>query len=82
MRQAQALVRLCDRHGDDRVNAVCARAISFDVYEVPRLERLLKLAQLAEDDGGERGKVVQLPGRFARSAELFATRRPTGGGEQ
>lgn len=82
MRQAQALIRLCDRHGDERVNAVCARAIAFEVYEVPRLERLLKQAQLAEADCGEPGKVVPLPGRFARSAELFATRRPSGGGER
>ena len=43
IRQAQALLRLCDRHGPERVNAVCARAIGFDVYEVPRVERLLGL---------------------------------------
>lgn len=80
IRQAQSLIRLCDRNGDDRVNAVCARAIAFDVYEVPRLERLLRLAHAAEQSSEETGKVVQLPGRFARSADLFVTRRPSGGG--
>ncbi len=80
MRQAQALVRLCDRYGAERVEAACQRAIGFEVYDVPRIERLLKLARTCEADGEAAGKVVQLPGRFARAPELFATRRPTDGG--
>ena len=77
MRQAQALLRLCDRHGNERVDAVCARAIAFDVYEVPRLERLMKLAHVSEDEGAARGTLVRLPGRFARDTDVFATRRTT-----
>ena len=66
MRQAQALVRLCDRYGAARVEAACQRAIGFDVYDVPRIERLLKLARACEADGETAGKVVRLTGRFAR----------------
>jgi transposase len=80
MRQAQALMRLCDRHGAERVDAACARAIAFDVYDVPRIERLLKLARWSEADGEAAGKVVRLPGRFARAADHFTTRRPKDGG--
>jgi hypothetical protein len=80
MRQAQALVRLCDRHGEERVDAACARAIAFDVYDVPRIERMLKLARWSEASGEATGKVVRLPGRFARAADHFTTHRPKGGG--
>lgn len=80
MRQAQALMRLCDRYGTERVDAACGRAISFDVYDVPRIERLLKAARTAEAGGEARGKVVPLPSRFARDANHFTTQRPKDGG--
>jgi hypothetical protein len=80
MRQAQALMRLCDRHGTERVEAACARAVAFDVYDVPRIERMLKLARWSESDAEAAGKVVQLPGRFARAPDHFTTHRPKGGG--
>ncbi len=80
MRQAQALIRLCDRHGPERVDAACARAIAFEVYEVPRIERVLKLALRSEAGAVATGKVVQLPGRFARAPEHFSTQRPKDGG--
>ena len=76
MRHAYALLRLCDRYGDARVEAVCARALAFDVIDVVRVERMLKSAQQAEQDGARTGKVVPLPaGRFARDASEFATSR-------
>jgi len=80
MRQAQALVRLCDRYGAARVEAACQRAIGFEVYDVPRIERLLKLARACEADGEATGKVIRLTGRFARGPEHFTTRRPSDGG--
>jgi transposase len=80
MRQAQALMRLCDRHGTERVEAACARAIAFDVYDVPRIERMLKLARWSEASAEADGKVVRLPGRFARAADHFTTQRPKDGG--
>lgn len=74
IRQAQALLRLCDKYGQDRVNALCARALCFEVLEVPRLERMLKEARQVEDEGERRGQVIPLPARFARAADSFATR--------
>jgi len=79
MRQAQAVMRLCDRHGTERVEAACARAIAFDVYDVPRIERLLKLARWSEEGAEAAGKVVRLPSRFARDVDHFTTQRPKDG---
>jgi transposase len=74
MRQAYGLLRLCDRHGVARVEAMCARALAFEVVDVPRIERMLKAAQQVEDTAAETGKVVRLPAsRFARDAASFAT---------
>lgn len=77
MRQGYELVRLCDRHGDARVDAVCARALDFDVIDVPRIARMLKLAITSEAEAAESGKLRALPcaPRFARGTERFTTRR-------
>jgi hypothetical protein len=79
MRQGYALVRLCDRHGDARVDALCKRALDFDVIDVPRIDRMLKLAIAGEERASEDGKLRTLPNagppRFARSSERFATRK-------
>lgn len=79
MRQAYGLLRLCERYGAERVEAMCARALAFDVIDVPRIERMLKAAHQIEQDATESGKVVRLPaGRFARDASTFATIKGNG----
>lgn len=81
MRQGYALVRLCDRYGDARIDALCKRALEFDVIDVPRIERMLKLALAGEERASEDGKLRALPAkppRFARAAEGFATRKDGG----
>lgn len=81
MRQAYGLLRLCDRYGADKVDSYCARALAFDVVDVPRIERMLKQARQAEDDAPP-GRVVSLPtSRFARDPASFATIKPGKGGE-
>jgi len=77
MRQAYALLRLCDKYGDGRVEAICQSALAFDVVDVTRVARMVKSATkpLKAGRGEAKGKVVQLPlPRFARSDEHFATR--------
>jgi len=75
MRAAYGLLRLCERYGAMRVDALCARALAFDVLDVRRIEGMLKSARSAEREGGERGTLLILPvGRFARDATSFATR--------
>jgi hypothetical protein len=81
MRQAYGLLRLCDRYGSSKVDAHCARALAFDVIDVPKIERMLKQARQAEDEAPP-GRVVPLPAsRFARDPASFATVKPNKGGE-
>lgn len=73
MRQGYGLMRLCDRYGDDRVDAMCSHALKFDVIDVSRVERLLKDARRAEEAASP--TVRTLPtGRFARPSAQFSTR--------
>jgi transposase len=83
MRQGYALLRLCDRYGATRVDALCAHSLTFDVVDVSRIERMLKNAQKVEKDASAEGKIVRLPeSRFARDVSAFATRRRgTSGGQ-
>ncbi len=78
MRQAYALLRLCDKFGDGRVEALCQSSLAFDVVDVYRLTRMLKSAAKPATPGTTSGRVVQLPlPRFARSPEQFETRSST-----
>jgi hypothetical protein len=78
MRLAYALLRLCEKYGDRRVDAVCQSALAFDVIDVPRITRMLKAAaELPTAEPSARGdrKLVQLPlPRFARDTDQFRTR--------
>ena len=44
MRQAYALLALCDKFGEGRVEAICQSALAFDVVDVSRLTKMLKSA--------------------------------------
>jgi transposase len=77
MRQAYALLALCNKYGDGRVEAVCQSALAFDVINVHRISRKLKLATKLPSaaDSARKGKVVQLElPRFARPESHFETR--------
>jgi hypothetical protein len=74
MRQAYALLGLCQKYGDGRVEAICQSAIAFDVVSVPRIAQMLKsAAKPTRPEVG--GKIVQLPlPRFVRPTDHFETR--------
>lgn len=74
MRQVYALLSLCDKYGDGRVEAICQSALAFDVVSVSRIAKMLKAA--AKPTRPEHaGKVVQLAlPRFVRPADQFETR--------
>ena len=78
MRQAYALLRLCDKYGQGRVEAICQTALAFDVIDVARIKRRLKsaanLPTSPADTKRGTGKLVQLTLRFARPDEHFKTR--------
>ena len=72
LRQAQKLLRLAERYGTARVNAACARALSFELLDVTRVERILHTALEREPAPTAGGAVVTLPARFARPPQSFA----------
>jgi hypothetical protein len=75
MRQAYALLSLCDKYGDGRVEAVCQSALAFDVVDVRRITRMLETATRPSSPAQDDGKVVQLTlPRFARPETHFETR--------
>ena len=47
MRQCFALLSLCRRYDDKRVDETCALALAADMHDLHRLERMLKLGQPA-----------------------------------
>jgi hypothetical protein len=73
MRRVYALLGLTKRYGSARVEEACARAIASEMYDVHRLERMLKLAvplppPVAKDSTT---KVIRLA-RYLRPASHFA----------
>ena len=63
------------KFGGPRVDALCVRALAFDVLDVRCIERLLKTAQRVEDSAESTGKLITLPStRFARDPASFSTR--------
>lgn len=77
MRQAYALLRLGDKYGDGRVEAVCKSALAFDVIDVARIAGMLKNAtKPASPTPPDDGKLPQLTlPRFARPETHFETRK-------
>lgn len=74
MRQAYALLALCEKFGDGRVEALCQSALAFDVVSVARIAKMLKSAA-APPRPEQAGKLVQLPlPRFVRPSDQFETR--------
>jgi transposase len=74
MRQAYALLALCEKFGDGRVEAICQSALAFDVVSVTKIANMLKSAQKPARPE-QSGKVVQLPlPRFVRPQQHFETR--------
>lgn len=77
MRQGYALVRYCAVYGNERVDAVCKRALDFDVIDVPRIGGMLKRAMQTEEQATSSGVLTPISSspRFARSAESFRTKQ-------
>jgi hypothetical protein len=69
LRQAQKLVRLFDRYGQERVERACERSLAFDLVDVRRVEEIIQKGLVKEER--EERKQEPLPSRFARPAAYF-----------
>jgi transposase len=80
MRRVYALVGLARRYGDQRLDAACERALTHDMIDVRRLERMLRLA--VEPQATPTAAVALPAARFLRPSDHFAlTRTPNPKGD-
>ncbi len=71
MRRVYALLGLCRRYGDARVEETCARALAADMLDVHRLDRMLKLGTPPAAMPSEPSRVIPLC-RYLRSPKQYA----------
>lgn len=74
LRQAQKLIRLWEKYGKDRVEQACQRALSFNLVNVHRVEKIVLQVLTSTITPEKEGKVV-LEGRFQRSATYFSHKK-------
>jgi transposase len=70
MRRVYALLGLCRRYGDERVQEVCALALAAEMFDVHRLERMIQLGIKPKVEP-PRSKVVPLA-RYLRPSGQYA----------
>lgn len=73
LRQAQKLLRLTEKYGNERIDAACRRAIGFELINVNRVQRIVERS-LENETGASNDRlpqVVQLPLRFLRDPKTF-----------
>ncbi len=76
LRQGQKLLRLCNKYGRKRLDAACRRAVYFELYNVKRVEDMVKAAlerDATTEPNAPRGQLLLLPTptRFQRPANSF-----------
>jgi len=71
MRHAYKLLHLGERYTSLRLNLACEKALTVDLIDVRRLEKILKEA-LEQEAVPSIGIQLPLPGRFARPGRVFA----------
>jgi hypothetical protein len=71
MRQAYKLLRLGEKYTPLRLNSACEKALSVDLIDVRRVERILKEA-LEQEAVSAMVMLAPPPGRFARPGSVFA----------
>ena len=71
MRRVYALLGLVRRYGEARVETACTTAIAVEMFDVHRLERMLKLAPPPTSPPPSAAKVIPLA-RFLRPPSQYA----------
>jgi len=70
LRQGHKLIRLGERYTPERLDAACKKALSVDLIDVRRLERIL--VEALEEESAHPQLPPLPPGRFARPGTVFA----------
>ena len=70
IRQGHKLIRLGERYSPERLDAACRRALSVDLIDIGRLERIL--TEALEQETAQPELPPMPKGRFVRPAAVFA----------
>ena len=74
LRQAQKLLRLANKYGRKRLDAACRRAVYFELYNVKRVETIVKNdveREATRSPSLAKGQLALLPPRFLRATGSF-----------
>jgi transposase len=75
LRQAQKLISLGKKYGNDRVESACHRAVAHSLFNVYRVETIIKEAisslPLFNEDSSSGESATAPPARFRREAQYF-----------
>jgi hypothetical protein len=72
IRSAQRLLRIADRYGYERCAAACIKAKAYDIYDIRRIERMLKNgveSDLPKSD--DKLALFEEAPKFTRSGDYF-----------
>ena len=80
LRQAQKLIHLGEKYGRKRVEKACLRALHYSLFNVYRVEKIIKEGEsLLDENSPTQNTLGLLPGRFRRPAGYF--KHPIHGGK-
>jgi len=71
IRSAQKLLRIADKYGNERCAAACIKAKDYGIYDVRRIERMLKngVEKNLPENGSE--SIFEYASKFARDGSYF-----------
>jgi len=72
LRSAQGLLRIADKYGHERAAAACSKAMAYGIYDIRRIDRMLKNgveADLPKSD--DEATLFEEAPRFARDGTYF-----------
>ena len=72
LRSAQGLLRIADKYGHERAAAACSKAMAYDIYDIRRIDRMLKNGVEADlPKSGDEATLFEEAPRFARDGTYF-----------
>ena len=71
IRSAQRLLRIADKYGNERTAAACSKAMAYSVYDIGRIERMLKNGVERQNAASDEIMTLFDAPRFARNGDYF-----------
>ena len=72
IRSAQRVLRIADKYGAERTAAACTKAMAYSIYDVRRIERMLKNGVESRlPQSGDAMTLFEEPTRFTREGTYF-----------